>query len=225
MRNISLLPAGYKNYRRSEKRINRFAIIAAVLILAFVVVYASLSLYLVSLQSQSELVRRERELVQLRAAQLQSYEDMKVKISDTDSLYEQIMKGNPDWSSLLVQVFNSIPQGLRLDSFTIDYPQNDGVMNMRGWADSHGTVAYWISLLKENDNLSNVLYKSSSAGMSANSSTDNDYSVQFEISAELLGVKAFDGSDNFPQAAQEGASAESSALQDGEATYAEGGGD
>lgn len=189
MRNISLLPAEYKSYKKSEKRISRFAVITAVLVLAFVLIYATLSVSLVALRSEADTIRRQREHIQLKTAELQPYEAMKEKVSNAQALYEQIMSDNPDWSSLLVQIFDSIPQSLWFDSFTIDYPNNAGALNIKGWADSHSTVADWMALLKDNENLSNVLYKSSSIS-GADNSLEGSTTVQFEISAQLVGVRA-----------------------------------
>ncbi len=185
MRNISLLPAEHKSYKRSEKSISRFAVIAVVLILVFVLLYATLSLALLKPQADLKAVMQQREQAQLKAAGLQSYEDKKAEISNVADLYRLCMENSPDWSSLLVQIFNSIPQNLWLSNFDINYVENKGVLNMRGWADSHSKVSDWLATLNANENLKNVLCLSSST-----SGTDGSHTVQFEISAELVGVEA-----------------------------------
>lgn len=199
MKNISLLPAEYKAYLKSEKKINRIAVVAAIVILIFVLFYASLSFSLIIPQAELDAVRNERELIQGRSGEMLTYEQMKDKISAGKSLYEQAMQDNPDWSSLLVQIFNTIPENVWLDQFSIEYledkseyqenkseyPENKRILTVRGWAGSHAKVADWLTALQQNENLRDVLCQSS-----AISGAEGNSTIQFEISAELVTAAA-----------------------------------
>lgn len=181
MKNISLLPLEYKDYLKSEKKINKIAVIAAIVILIFVLLYALLSFSLIIPQAELDAIRYERGLVQDRSRELLTYEHMKEEILAGNSLYEQVMLDNPDWSSLLVQIFNNIPENVRLDQFSIEYQEGKRILTARGWADSHAKVAAWLTALQQNENLTDVLCKSSVI-----SSAESYDTIQLEISAEVV---------------------------------------
>lgn len=181
MKNISLLPLEYKDYLKSEKKINKIAVIAAIVILIFVLLYALLSFSLIIPQAELDAIRYERGLVQDRSRELQSYEQMMDKISNSKKLHDQVMQDNPDWSSLLVQIFNTIPENVWLDQFSIEYMEDKGLLTARGWADSHARVADWLTALQQNENLTDVLCQSSVL-----SGAQSNGTIQLEISAEVV---------------------------------------
>jgi Tfp pilus assembly protein PilN len=181
LKNISLLPVELKNYQTSAKRINKYTILIAFLILGFVLVYAVLSLAVVLPQQQLAAIKQERQEVQKKIAELQPYEDMKNTSEAAKKLVVEAMGTNPEWDNLFVNIFNSIPDGIWLNDFSSSYQANTGEISIRGWAKTHTDVADWLSGLKNMDDLNNVqcqfAEKSGSDGGSGN--------VQFEIKAAL----------------------------------------
>lgn len=186
MKNISLLPADLKSYKASAKKINKIAILIPVVILAYVVVYAALSTALLIPGRELDITRRGRIEVQQKISELYPYEVMDNKTTAIAGLISEAMRNNPEWDSLLTGIFNSAPEGVKLNDFSVSYADNKGEMTIKGWADSHGSVADWLTELKAADGLSDVQCQSSSQNIG-----ENGYSILFEVKAALAQGKSY----------------------------------
>jgi len=180
LKNISLLPAELRNYQRSAKKINRYSVVMAFFILGFVLIYAVLSLAANVPQQGLNNVRQQRKSVQQKINELQAYEEMLNTSENARILVSEAMGKNPEWDTLFVGIFNSIPQGAWLSDFTSTFSEATGELSIRGWAESHATVADWLAVLKTLEGLGSVQCQ-----FIEKNGTDSGNEVQFEIKAVL----------------------------------------
>lgn len=180
MKNISLLPAEFKSYKLSAKRISRYVMVLSALILVFVVVYVVLSLTAAIPQRELASVREQRTAIQKKAAELQPYADMADRTGTVKKLVSVAMGTNPEWSDLFIRIFNTVPDGIWLNDFNASYKDGSGDMSIKGRADSNTEVAGWLAALKKLDGLSDA-----QCGFTARDGSADGGGVQFEIRITL----------------------------------------
>lgn len=187
MKNISLLPAELRNYQTSAKKMSKYAVVVAFLILGFVLIYAVLSLTAMLPDQESNSIRQQRQDMQKKIAELQLCEDMLNTSKAAEKLVSEAMGTNPQWDMLFVKIFNSIPEDTWLSDFTSTFSGNTGELSLKGLAKSHTNVADWLASLKTMEDLSNIQCQ-----FITKTGTDNGENVQFEIKAVLAQGKAFE---------------------------------
>jgi Tfp pilus assembly protein PilN len=187
LKNISLLPAELRNYQTSAKKMSKYAVVVAFLILGFVLIYAVLSVTAILPQQELNSVRQERQDMQKKIAGLQPCEDMLNASEAAKKLVSEAMGVNPQWDTLFVKIFNSIPEDTRLSDFSSTFSGSAGELSLRGWAKSHTDVAEWLASLKTMEGLSDIQCQ-----FTAKTETDSGTDVQFEIKAVLAQGKAFE---------------------------------
>lgn len=187
MKNISLLPAELRNYQASAKKMSKYAVVVAFLILGFVLIYAVLSLTVILPQQQLNSVRQQRQDMQKKIAELQPCEDMLNASEAAKKLVSEAMGTNPQWDKLFVEIFNSIPENTWLNDFSTTFSVNAGELSLKGWAKSHTDVAEWLAGLKTMEGLSNIQCQ-----FTAKTEADSGNDIQFEIKAVLTQGKAFE---------------------------------
>jgi Tfp pilus assembly protein PilN len=187
LKNISLLPVELRNYQTSAKKMSKYAVVVAFLILGFVLIYSVLSLTAILPQQDLNSVRQERQDMQKKIAELQPCEDMLNASEAAKKLVSEAMGTNPQWDTLFVKIFNSIPEDTWLSDFSTTFSGNTGELSLRGWAKSHANVAEWLTSLKTMEGLSNIQCQ-----FTMKTGTDDGKNVQFEIKAVLAQGKAFE---------------------------------
>ena len=184
MRNISLLPAELKSYKKSAGRISRIAVAVIILLLVFVLVYVSLSFAYLAPGRELAQVRSQRAETGQKIAELKHYRDIASETSVLEGKIKKAMGKNPGPDVLLPEIFGHFPVNTRLNELSIDYISDGNEIKMRGLADSHVYVADILESLKSLESLDGVECKSSVV-----SGADGASYVQFEISAGVAGAK------------------------------------
>jgi Tfp pilus assembly protein PilN len=178
MKNISLLPAEVRNYRKASMKRSMAFLAGLTVLVMFLLAYLALSFAILYPQGELKSVRSDREAVRKDIAALKQYEDTLTDAKNREELIKQAMGDNPDWAELFAGIFDTMPEDMWLTGFNVKYEQSAGEFTMDGLAEDQASVSYWLSLLQEAEGITDVY-----CAFISRDTSDADDLVRFEIKA------------------------------------------
>ncbi len=199
MKRINLLPPGERD-KASRERGLAYALLGLVaLVVALGAVYLVLNRQVATKQDQVNDLQAQVQQVNSQVAALKWAEQLQTQRTSMNATAQQLYAARVDWSNILEELSLIIPEQVALTDFSGQVPesmqpsvggdttggttassQGQAAVTLAGRADSHVSVASFMTRLGLMPQLTNVKLVSSTA------SDAGDY-VEFEITADLRG--------------------------------------
>ncbi|MGM0652787.1 MAG: PilN domain-containing protein [Bacillota bacterium] len=178
---VSLLPPEIKTKKQQERKQGIIIRIALLLFVIVLVIYAFLLVSSIMARSDLEALRSERELLENQAAALEEYEILYNEMNDAEIRLNQAMGEAPPWGRLIQDLGMTLPPGVWLSDLSVNFSEESGSFNMRGWAYTHSGVAEMREELEKMDQLTDFRVQ-----VSTETTYDGQEAVQFVLDAVLL---------------------------------------
>lgn len=194
MEHVSLLPPEIKAKRQQERKQGIFIRVALLLFVIVLAVYAFLLVSSIMARSELETLRTERSSLENQAAALEEYEVLYNQMRNVEESLNQAMGEAPHWGSLLQDLGLTLPPGVWLSDLSVNFSEDSGGFNMRGWAYTHSGVAEMREEVEKMDQLTNIRVQ-----VSTETTYNGQEAVQFVLDAALLPGLPFLELDNAEQ--------------------------
>ncbi|GEM_PF-796953 len=181
MKYVSLLPPEIKEKRKKERKQGILFRIVGLLFIAALVVYAFLLVSTIMVRSELESLRSERNMLEDQAAALQEYEILFNEMTAAESRVNSAMGTVPPWAELMQDVGMTLPPGIWLSDLNVNYSDDTGSFNMRGWAYNHSGVAEMVEGVEKMDQIQDLRVR-----VSTETTYQGRDAVQFTLDAGLL---------------------------------------
>ncbi len=191
---VSLLPPEIKTKRQQERKQGTIVRIALLLFVVVLAVYAFLLVSSIMVSSELEALLTERKSLENQAAALEEYEVLYNEMSNAESRVNQAMGEAPLWDKLMQDLGMTLPPGVWLSDLSVNFSEETGGFNMRGWAYTHSGVAEMREEVEKMDQLTNLRVQ-----VSTETTYDGQDAAQFVLDAALLPGSPFLETDNGDQ--------------------------
>jgi Tfp pilus assembly protein PilN len=185
--NISLLPAELRHQQKTNKRFSIYIVVLIMVGMLFTVNLIGLLLNNVYSSSNLASVKIQDEQLKQRIAGLQEYADIDANIQKLKSMFSNASSITPQWSTLLFNIGNALPDKVTVTEMKETYSDSSGSISISGWAYTYSDVSDMVVSLAKVPGIENV--KLSDA---TNNTIDNKNVVKFNISAVISKGEARD---------------------------------
>lgn len=171
---ISLLPQSYRKQRQQSLRWAAItlgiAIVVGVLAFAYVFVQGLNQIPAVNMG----LLQMEHQANEQKIKDIQSQDVVGEEVSRLSNLVATALGNQPNWLDLLVEIGQSMPEGIQMKGIDSRMVENSGEVVLSGECGNHAIVADWIDVFGNHSGI---------AGVTCNFSTlsQDTQLVQFEI--------------------------------------------
>lgn len=194
MNYVSLLPPEIKAKRQQERKQGILVRVSLLLFVIVLVIYAFLLVSSIMARSELETLRTDRESLENQAAALQEYEVLYNEMNNAEMRLNRAMGKAPLWDSLMQDLGMTLPPGVWLSDLSLNFSEETGGFNMRGWAYSHSGVAEMREEVEKMDQLTNIHIR-----VSTETTYDGQDAAQFVLDAALLPGSTYLDIDNDEQ--------------------------
>lgn len=181
MEHVSLLPPEIKEQRKQARKQGIIIRVALILFILILIIYAYLLVSSIMARNELESLRDERAVLENQAAALEEYEVLYNEMTTAERRLNQVMGRVPQWAILMQDLGLTLPPGVWLSDMNVNFTEENGSFNMRGWAYTHGGVGDMREQIEKMDQLTNIRVQ-----VSTETTYDNRDAVQFALDAELL---------------------------------------
>ena len=178
MEYVSLLPPELKEKREQERKQGILVRAVGLFFIVALVVYAFLLVSTIMTRSELRSLRSERELLETQAATLEEYEVLYNNMRAAESRVNSAMGRVPVWNEFMQDIGLALPPGIWLSDMNVNYFEESGSFNMRGWAYNHSGVAAMVEEIETLGQLDDIR-----VGVSSETIYDGQEAVQFNIDA------------------------------------------
>lgn len=181
MEYVSLLPPELKAKREQERKQGILVRVVGLFFVIALIVYAFLLVSTIMTRSELESLRSERELLDNQAAALEEYEVLYNNMRAAESRVNSAMGRVPVWNDFMQDIGLTLPPGIWLSDMHVNYNEESGTFNMRGWAYNHSGVAGMLEEVETMEQLDDIRI-----GVSGETIYNGQEAVQFSVDAVLL---------------------------------------
>lgn len=157
MYSVSLLPYEYRLINTKARKKNISLILAMVAMGLLFATYIILTVILTSKNAKLNEIRKEATSVE---SQISKIDDLLVISNEVNRMLNDasVAAGsNPEWSSLITSIGNSVPESVSLKNIGMEFTSSDGECNILGTGLTHQSVSEWLRELEKVSGIGEIL--------------------------------------------------------------------